>query len=134
MSSWLLLHFCYQSKYNNLRRFSYQSSKTHLQDFHVFQVYPVGTGTSSTDYISLYYAVAMGDNDDELQWPFSNRFIRLSVVDQDTDTVARMSQSNNFVSNSDSSAWQKPTTVSASFNLLVSHFELKFYFFNTLLN
>jgi len=52
----------------------------------------------------------MGENDDQLQWPFDNRFIRLAVVDQDADVVARMSQSNNFMS-SDSSTWQKPTSV-----------------------
>ena len=54
----------------------------------------------------------MGDNDDNLQWPFSNRFIRLAVVDQASNTVERMSQSNNFVSSETNSAWQKPTSVS----------------------
>ena len=52
----------------------------------------------------------MGENDDQLQWPMENRFIRLAVVDQDSDAVTRMSQSNNFVS-SDSSTWQQPTSV-----------------------
>uniref|UniRef100_H2YCS2 MAM domain-containing protein n=1 Tax=Ciona savignyi TaxID=51511 RepID=H2YCS2_CIOSA len=84
----------------------------YTDDGYGFQVkiYPVGSTSSKAGYMAMYFYVAMGENDDELQWPMYNRYIKFTVVDQGPDTLTRMSQANSILSSASGGSWDKPTS------------------------
>ena len=58
----------------------------------------------------MFFALAKGVNNDNLQWPFENQVLRMSVVDQDANTLTRMNHYLSFMTDN-SSFWDKPTSV-----------------------
>lgn len=67
--------------------------------------------------MSAYFALAQGENDDTLQWPFSNQVLRFTVVDQAPDALSRMDNHNSFMTTTDA-AWDRPTTVVSTFTVI----------------
>nr|XP_002128075.1 meprin A subunit alpha-like [Ciona intestinalis] len=59
--------------------------------------YPHGTSSAADGYMSMFYAVAQGVNDDNLPWPFYNQVIKMTVVDQGPDALTRMSEYANYI-------------------------------------
>ena len=78
----------------------------------LFQIYPHGSSGATDGYMSVYFALAQGVNDDNLQWPFLDQVIRMAVVDQASDVLSRMDSHNSYITTTDSgSVWDKPTSV-----------------------
>ena len=57
--------------------------------------------------MGLFFGLTAGENDDELQWPYDNRVVRLQVEDQDPDVLLRMSEFSQFIT-SDDDFWGQP--------------------------
>nr|XP_002123301.1 meprin A subunit alpha-like isoform X1 [Ciona intestinalis] len=90
----------------------FYSPLMYTDDGYGFQVkiYPVGSSNSKDGYMAMYYYVAQGVNDDSLQWPMYNRYIKFSIVDQGPDALTRMTQANSILSSSSGGSWDKPTS------------------------
>ena len=108
----------------NLQFFSLHCVSIDLHDMLLLQVYPVGTSSSNPGYMSLYYAVAQGVNDDKVKWPMLDRFIKMSVVDQGSVALTRMNQFSNYLTETGTTAWDKPTTVSYAAYLFATAYQL----------
>lgn len=79
-------------------------------------VYPKGTQEAIDggyeDYMSLYFQLCAGSHDDELEWPFDQQFIRLSINDQGPNPNTRINALKNFLSSKDSlrnASYERPT-------------------------
>jgi len=71
--------------------------------------YPKGRSTSEEGYISMFFALARGENDDSLAWPFYDRVIKMSVVDQGEEKLTSMNQFSQFItSDSRPDYWSQP--------------------------
>ena len=57
--------------------------------------------------MSLFFGLTAGENDDELQWPFNNRVVRLQVEDQDPEVQIQMSEYSQYITSSDD-FWDQP--------------------------
>ncbi|XP_078488569.1 meprin A subunit alpha-like [Ciona intestinalis] len=74
-------------------------------------LFPQGSTNANDGYISAFFAVAQGVNDDNLQWPFYNQVVKIGVVDQGPDALTRMNQFFTLLTNSDGDPnFDKPTT------------------------
>ncbi|CAK8678189.1 unnamed protein product [Clavelina lepadiformis] len=73
--------------------------------------FPQGSSSSADGYVGMYFALAQGENDNTLTWPFYNHVIRMMVVDQGPDALTRMSQYSNYLTDENGgSVWDQPTT------------------------
>ena len=66
----------------------------------------------------MYFALAKGENDDSLTWPYSDRVIKISVIDQGPEKVRSMSQFSQYIT-TDEDIWDQPTSVSINLNLQI---------------
>jgi len=71
--------------------------------------YPNGRDTNHKGYLSMYFALAKGENDDSLTWPYSDRVIKISVIDQGPEKVRSMSQFSQYIT-TDEDIWDQPTS------------------------
>jgi len=72
------------------------------------KIYPSGHPSGAEGYMGLFFGLSAGENDDELQWPFDNRVVRLQVEDQDPDVLMRMSQYSQLFTSPGNDAWDQP--------------------------
>ena len=80
------------------------------------QIYPSGHPNGAEGYMGLFFGLSAGENDDELQWPFDNRVVRMQVEDQDPDVLLRMSQYSQLFTTPGNDAWDQPEPDSVSVN------------------
>lgn len=64
----------------------------------------------------MYFAQVTGENDASLTWPYSDRVIKISLIDQGPEKVRSMSQFSQYIT-TDEDIWDKPTSVSTYFKL-----------------
>jgi len=86
----------------------------YTDDGYAFQLkmYPRGREGRDGTYFSVYFGLVPGVNDDELQWPFLNRHVRVQMEDQDADVRISMNQFYQYLTESDQgdgTLWDKPT-------------------------
>lgn len=75
-------------------------------------MYPRGREGRDGTYFSVYFGLVPGVNDEELQWPFLNRHVRVQMEDQDADVRISMNQFYQYLTESDQgdgTLWDKPT-------------------------
>lgn len=63
----------------------------------------------------MYFGLVQGENDDTLQWPFCNRYIRMMVVDQSNNPLYSLNKYAEFLTTQAAGGdlWNKPTDVSS---------------------
>jgi len=76
--------------------------------FRVF-FYPNGKDEEYKDYLAMYFAQVTGENDESLTWPYSDRVIKISLIDQGPEKVRSMSQFSQYIT-TDEDIWDKPTS------------------------
>lgn len=93
---------------------------------HFRQVYPKGTQIAidegDDDYMGLYFQLCRGDYDDQLEWPFDQQFVRLSITDQGPNPNTRLNILSNFITSRESlnnASYERPITV---IRFLLFHF------------
>jgi len=74
--------------------------------------------------MSIFFCLAPGPHDDALEWPFVNRTIKLSVVDQQSNVLRQMNENDIFLTASDMEEWRRPVSVR-----LHKRFSVMFSFF-----
>merc|ERR1712168_672081 len=80
----------------------------------LLKIYPQGREPEvnyPSGYMSIYVGLVPGVNDDDLEWPFVNRHIRVQMEDQDPDVVVRMNQFSQYLTeadNGDGHVWDRP--------------------------
>ena len=76
-----------------------------------FEVYPKGSSNAVDGYMSIFFCLALGPHDDALEWPFENRTIKMSVVDQQSNILRQMNENKNYLTASDLDQWRRPVSV-----------------------
>lgn len=84
--------------------FTFHSSNTVI-DF--LKVFPAGASSSVNGYVGLFFGLTQGDNDSSITWPFSNRFIQLTILDQSGDPLYALSKHGSFLTDS-STTFEQP--------------------------
>jgi len=82
------------------------------------EVYPKGSSNSADGYMSIFFCLAPGPHDDALEWPFANRTIKLSVVDQQSNILGQMNENKNYLTASDMDQWRRPVSVRKQISFL----------------
>lgn len=80
------------------------------------QLYPAGLVNSKKGYVGLYFGLVAGPNDANLTWPFSDRQIRLMIVDQDENPLHAINLYGTFETNTALTSFERPVC-----NLIKQH-------------
>nr|XP_039262010.1 meprin A subunit alpha-like [Styela clava] len=64
--------------------------------FHIL-VYVKGSNLVEKDKITVFFKLAPSPSDDQLEWPYKNRYVRLSVIDQQSNPLRAQDQTRAFI-------------------------------------
>nr|XP_039261435.1 meprin A subunit beta-like [Styela clava] len=105
----------YNNKLNTFAKGEFYTSPVLESDegyYYKVKVYPVGTTSSATGYMGMFFGLVAGPNDDTLSWPFCNKYIRLMVVDQSDNPLYSLNKYAEYLTTQAAGGdlWNQPTS------------------------